>query len=42
MQTKGLVLCEYEKVKTEFPEFLGTMAKLENDLTALALADWDH
>ena len=40
MQTKGFVLCEYEKVKTEFPEFLNTMAKLETDLTALALADW--
>lgn len=40
-QTKGFVLCEYEKVKTEFPEFLNTMAKLESDLTSLALADWN-
>jgi hypothetical protein len=40
VQTKGFVLCEYEKVKEEFPEFLNTMAKLEADLTAMALADW--
>lgn len=38
--TKGYVLCEWELVKQEFPEFLSTMAKLESDLTSLALADW--
>lgn len=38
--TKGFVLCEYEKVKQEFPEFANTMAKLEADLTAMCAADW--
>lgn len=40
-QTKGFVLCEYEKVKEEFPEFQNTLAKLEADLVAMANADWD-
>lgn len=38
--TKGYVLCEWELVKQEFPEFLSTMAKLEADLTSMATADW--
>lgn len=39
--TRGLVLCEYEKVKEEFPEFGSTLAKLESDLMSLANADWN-
>lgn len=39
--TRGFVLCEYEKVKEEFPEFAQSMAKLETDLSALADADWN-
>lgn len=40
-QTKGFVICEYSKVKEQFPEFGNTMAKLEADLMSLANADWD-
>lgn len=40
MITRGMVLCDYSKVKEEFPEFGNTLAKLEADLTALASADW--
>lgn len=39
--TKGFVICEYEKVKQEFPEFQASLAKLEADLTNLATKDWD-
>lgn len=39
--TKGFVICEYEKVREQCPEFLGTMAKLEADLTNLCLSEWD-
>jgi len=38
--TKGYVICEYSKVKEEFPEFLNTMSKLESDMLSLASADW--
>lgn len=38
--TKGYVICNYADVKAEFPEFANTLAKLEADLTTLALADW--
>lgn len=38
--TKGFVICEYEKVKEQFPEFQNTLAKLEADLTNLCLSDW--
>lgn len=37
----GYVLCEYESVKTEFPEFQAIMEKLRTDLIAKATADWD-
>jgi len=40
LNTKGFVICEYEKVKEEFPEFLNSMATLEAKLTSLCLADW--
>lgn len=36
----GYVLCEYESVKQEFPEFKATMEALERDLIAKAEADW--
>lgn len=38
--TQSYVICEWEKVKDEFPEFGQTMAKLETDLVSLSLADW--
>ena len=34
------VICEYEKVKQNFPEFKATMEKLATDLRALCVADW--
>ena len=40
MQTKGLIICEYEKVKESFPEFGNTLAMLEASLTSLATNDW--
>jgi hypothetical protein len=38
---KGFVICEYEKVKEQFPEFAALMASLELALRAKAEADWD-
>lgn len=40
MQTKGLIICEYEKVKEEFPEFANTLATLETNLTSMCVSDW--
>lgn len=34
------VICEYEKVRQEFPEFGTVMTKLRNDLIAKAEKDW--
>lgn len=39
--TKGFVLCSYPLVKSEFPEFANTMAKLEGDMVTMCSADWD-
>jgi len=36
----GYVLCEYDSVKKEFPEFQATMKALEDKLIAKAEADW--
>jgi hypothetical protein len=36
----GYVICEYDSVKEEFPEFKATMEALERDLIAKAEADW--
>jgi hypothetical protein len=36
----GYVLCEYESVKQEFPEFRATMEDLERRLIEKAEADW--
>ncbi len=36
----GYVLCEYEAVKKEFPEFKDTMEALKSQLIAKAEADW--
>ena len=38
--TGGYVLCEYEQVKKNFPEFARTMASLRTALVAKATADW--
>jgi hypothetical protein len=38
--TGGYVICEYDKVKTEFPEFRTVMQSLEDSLIAKASADW--
>jgi len=35
------VICEYEKVKQNFPEFRTVMENLRNTLIAKATADWD-
>ena len=40
MQTNGYVICEYSKVKSDFPEFSSMMAALEIQLRAKADADW--
>jgi hypothetical protein len=40
MQTNGFVICEYEKVKSEFPEYRDMMANLEQSLRLKADADW--
>jgi hypothetical protein len=40
MQTNGYVICEYEKVKEQFPEFRSMMENLETTLRNKALADW--
>jgi len=40
MQTNGYVICEYSKVKSEFPEYNSMMASLENSLRLKADADW--
>lgn len=34
------VICEYDKVKQQFPEFKATMTKLATDLRAKCAADW--
>ena len=34
------VICEYDKVKQEFPEFNSVLEKLRSDLIAKAEADW--
>jgi len=36
----GFVICEYEKVKKNFPEFASKMANLKASLIAKASADW--
>jgi len=36
----GYVICEYESVKKEFPEFRTTMDTLEANLIDMAVADW--
>lgn len=36
----GYVICEYEKVKQEFPEFEYTMTSLRNALIAKGMKDW--
>jgi len=36
----GYVICEYESVKKEFPEFKSTMDTLEATLVDMAVADW--
>ena len=36
----GYVICEYESVKSEFPEFQATMAALETALIGKAESDW--
>jgi len=38
--TTGFVICEYSKVKAEFPEFSDMMASLEVSLRNKASADW--
>jgi len=38
--TGGYVICEYDKVKAEFPEFRAIMQALEDSLIAKASADW--
>jgi hypothetical protein len=38
--TGGYVICEYDKVKAEFPEFRAVMEALEDSLIAKASADW--
>ena len=38
--TNGFVICEYSKVKAEFPEYSSMMASLENSLRIKAAADW--
>jgi len=38
--TGGYVICEYDKVKAEFPEFRAVMQALEDSLIAKASADW--
>lgn len=40
MMTGGYVICEYDKVKAEFPEFRAIMQALEDSLIAKASADW--
>jgi len=37
----GYILCEYESVKREFPEFKATMEALKTKLVELASKDWD-
>ena len=37
----SFVICEYEKVRQEFPEFEAVMVKLRNDLIAKAEKDWN-
>lgn len=37
----GITICEYEKVKEEFPEFAETMHRLRTELIAKAVNDWD-
>lgn len=39
--TQGYVICEYEKVKEQFPQFKQVMDTLETNLVAKAIADWD-
>ena len=36
----GYTICEYEKVKAGFPEFLNTMKSLKTQLIAKASAEW--
>jgi len=37
----GYVICEYEKVKQNFPKFQGVMTNLRNKLIAKAEKDWN-
>lgn len=39
--TRGYVICEYEKVREEFPNFKSVMDTLEANLIANALSEWD-
>lgn len=39
--TQGYVICEYEKVKRNFPQFKAVLDTLEANLVAKAIADWD-
>ena len=39
--TGGYVICEYEEVKQEFPEFSAVMTKLRSQLIAKAEKDWN-
>jgi hypothetical protein len=40
MQTQGLVICDYSKVKAQFPEYQNMLASLEASLKMKADADW--
>jgi len=40
MQTNGYVICEYEKVKEQFPEFKALLDTCEMNLRNKAIADW--
>lgn len=38
--TNGLIICEYSKVKAEFPEYSSMMASLENSMRNMADSHW--
>ena len=37
----GYIICEYDSVKREFPEFQDVMATLKSELVSLASKDWN-
>jgi len=39
--TRGYVICEYEKVREQFPNFKSVMDTLEANLIANAISEWD-